>query len=143
VKKISSSIFAAFAACLLSCGPPKPAATTAPAEPPPPNPCPAGAPRSDAVGSPLAPEFDRDAALRAMQLVNVSACGKKGASGCAQVQLQWEPTGNVSAAWACETTLSSEVRACIEKKYKALAVSAFRDRPVFTRANACVGGATR
>ena len=93
----------------------------------------------------MAPEFDRATALRAMESLDVSACAKKekGAAGCTQVQLQFEPNGNVSAAWACETTLSTVVRECIEKRFKAVSVPSFRDRPVLARATACVGGAKR
>lgn len=125
------------------------AAAAPPSAPPveaaPPNPCPAGGAQGDAIGAPTAPEFDRPTALRAMESLDVSACAKKdkGASGCAQVQLQFEPSGNVSAAWACETTLSKPVRECIEKRFKAISVPSFRDRAVLARAKACVGGAKK
>ena len=129
-------------AWLSGCGPRKDPAAALP-EAPPPNPCPAGGAVSNTIGSPTSPEFDRDTAMRAMSSIDVSACAKKekGATGCAQVQLQIEPTGNVSSASACETTLSSAVRACIEKRFKALSVPPFRDRAVLTRAKVCVGGA--
>jgi len=96
---------------------------------------------SNTIGNPTAPEFDRDAVLRAMASINVAPCAKKGESGCAQVQLQFEPTGNVSSASACETTLSDPARTCIEKRFKTLSVPAFRDRAMTTRQKVCVGGA--
>ena len=124
---------------ILACGSGQNAAAPPP-EPTPPNPCPVSG-TSNTIGSPTAPEFDRDAVLRAMASINVSSCAKKRESGCAQVQLQIEPTGNVSSATACETTLPDPIRACIEKRFKGLSVPAFRDRSMTTRQKVCLGGA--
>lgn len=79
-----------------------------------------------------------------MASVDVADCGKKvkGASGCAQAQIEVEPSGNVSSASACETTLPDAVRACIEKRFKSLSVPAFRDRSIVARSKVCVGGAS-
>lgn len=125
-------------ACASRSAPPPP-----PTEPVLPNPCPAGGPTSAAVGNPTAPEFDRDVAFRAMTAIDLGPCAKKekGASGCAQVQVQFEPNGNASAAWACETTLSPAMRACIEKRFKSLSLPPFRDRPALVRKQICLGGA--
>lgn len=100
--------------------------------------------RSTAMGNPAAPEFDRDAAMRAMSSLDVSACAKKvkGTSGCAQVRLEFEPTGNVGSATTCETSLPDAVRTCIQKRFMALSIPAFRDRAMATQQKVCVGGAT-